>query len=1739
MSQSFRVDNLPMLRRSQAAGKGKEVLLRQEVSPDSTLKLERRTGSVRVARYGRALGAVVDGNAAEGRWFKEASISLATGFTLGFSLRAGDILEATGSLPLVTLERSDGDMAQVLLIRDSAGLKLQMSATEGGGSTLSSNSGTLSALDEIHVALRYDPTTGELELDTSGDLTTDLALSISALTLGGTAYSLHVLGDPLQTSAKPLHRSCVISNLVRYTTRVADVTDFLNTRTPSGSPVDHFKLTGRTGLLGGNLGSSSKPLLAHPAPPQLGSGLLHFNGTSSAERVELVSEVEQLFATNTRSVADTGFTFYLKGTREKLGTGEEVILHFGDLAKLVIVATSGLVQFSYNGTDIITTTAAIAAEQAYEIWFGRDGNTLQLKVVASSTETVSTSSNDLLAPTLDFSRIPKLWIGSDEDDTLDTKYGGSLEIVALFKEPVLFNPGTGPSSLFYVDTGELSDGWAVEDQGPLNVGMTHVIHSQVDGNAAYAPGAMSDSDHVAVLGGEVMARGEVVGYPVAGQRFSKQLSTDAVAIRFGQHTMITSGNRLHLADSRKKTVRPLGVPKPSAEVSTLSLAPGVMGGAVSYGYRSVTRDGTHGPVRRLDPVIAETAAKVLLGSSSGVGGDNDSELGETYLQTKTTGRSCLEYASTSAAPFSTGDELPLSIHARVPDFDVDNIKELVWSRGIKSTQASDVMHFTTKQTGLSIDMSSSWTMQASFRYETPPASTKMQAQCILGVARTEGQRAGGATAPAVYNADFAAVIHDGGHTSMEADSAGYAPYGKAAPRLVCYISRQEWFASYGSSLNGLAANYQPISFTNDSTLWVAGNDYSVYFKRDGDALVVLVHDKTLGTQTTLTARSMPKLNAIAAYGPKTLTSIPPYDGSDFFSGWRSCVNTVGIIFGGGQDSMIQVPFLKESDGYADQSQYQTTFSTYSIDWTYTYGQGGGVVHYHYRFWGRAVSSNDLFHHGEERFAAQDGGTLNYDCLFDFGCLIEDISETADKMGDGLSTAVQWYALGQGRSTETFAHFEQDDTDLIDTAQPLLILGDTSTTFDNAPLSLYLSSSGNGRLVLQASGGEGTWVLTNKLWPGSLFNPTRVKQLEDFDTFVNNFNEFNWFTIALEISDPTAHASNRAFRATGLAINGNRIFDQRIGGSSTLVTAWTSPWITLGGHADNVTNAFEVEVGEFRLWDVDKGPSVENGNGFDYLAGRVPSSQLPDMLLYAKMQPSDGHLEGEGKATSAIKLYQYGSETEEMTLQNTSGRAEIYDSRTANQSGTDPAPQVSFPINPREDIVAYELCRTRVIPPVDYNNEEDRQTALDTARSLPLFLLARIPVGTTHYVDNSVDATLGESIQFEEHTVPPVALQAVIWRNQLGVVADNRRIYFSEPGPFGWETFPSALIYQARAEGSGGSEITAAQSTGTELYLFGADWTTAVIGGPGSEQEISLGNGVGSFSARCVVAVSGIVYAFNGKLWAIDRTGQADFKVVDIGQEVQDLLPTDANTRLAVSRDLSSLYVINETTGDTIRYYLPTGEVTKEKRDALALGDNSSNTGTWITLDGGYAVENGSVFGDDVESTSSTASGAGTISGDIFTASVAPTDIHVGMRVGVLDSAGDSADGRITAVAGAVVTLTSGDLTALADGAATMYYGASAEGWLLDTGYVDTQDENTLLREIYLATQAGASLEYGVSAAPVTGDRDSIADLQFAAAAENVCGAGMRGRFVRAVLRNRVPEQTKVTHIALALETKNV
>lgn len=691
------------------------------------------------------------------------------------------------------------------------------------------------------------------------------------------------------------------------------------------------------------------------------------------------------------------------------------------------------------------------------------------------------------------------------------------------------------------------------------------------------------------------------------------------------------------------------------------------------------------------------------------------------------------------------------------------------------------------------------------------------------------------------------------------------------------------------------------------------------------------------------------------------------------------------------------------------------------------------------------------------------------------------------------------------------------------------------TTDTAPLCLYYCTRGKGSIVLQTMG-EDMYALTKESWSAGN-QPSRNFELLSSHEFINDFHMFNMYTIGLTMTGTNPSGvlgtpgESYGLQITGMAVNGNVIFDSPLKENVALPVYDYSRmddknWVTLGGFADNSNNETDTYIGEFRIWGDDKGPEIPEGdpgpNGWQ-VNDRLVESEYEDCHAYYRFtrQDVDGTYNPTGSTTTMKNIGLYSPTFDNLVMDQ---GALITDARMVEDGST----AVGFPAPARPDLVAIELFRTITQGIGDVDIEKDVQTAMDNVRYAPLYFVARIPSGSNHYVDGAPNSTLGFGAPYTDYDVPDDIKQFFTWQGQLGVIGGENRVYYTEPGTYGWETFPHQLIYDVRIAGGGASPLNSARSTGAVLYVFGRDWCSALQGSPGNESEFPIEGGVGAYGPKASLNIQGVVYAFNGSLWAIQQT-----QVKELSLPFQDLLPTHENVRLAVSNNLASLYIIDENTGDALRLFLSTGEVTLEKRDAIALGDNNAGEDVWCHLSGSYAKGNSAVYGDDVQ-TDTPGSNTGTILAEVFTTDGnLSTKVHLGMRVGIVDSTGAVQDTTITDFDSTTIDVAAHD--AIADGAATMYFGASSDGMLIDSGYIDTQNENSMVDISNIDLNTGTGVEIGLSASPTVGVR-AITDAQFVTVttADIEIGGNLRGRFLRCILRNRIPEATSLSHLDLSI-----
>jgi len=1689
----LRFDGLPLDRT------GKSPLLnRREVNPDMPLgEVRRRTGSERQAEYGSALGIIMPG---QGYLSAESTVATGSGFTVGFSLDHGDIAKAEGHYPILKLHSGDTDYYKVYLKRSAAnGYQIVLSA-EGSASKLESAT-TVVPESKADYVLRLTGTTLTLY-----DGTTTTTVDTSTLGTFVSAKTLYILGDPDTSITKAEGKYPVIANVGYSESYVSDASTVLGIREAldtswrlDGSAMSPSVQMADSGVL---------TLRSNPGRPAQDSDHMHFGGHTGAFFVRHTSVLDRYFQTALSSTAEDAWSVVIEGDRGTDVSGAQTLIDYGDFCT-VQIQSDGSVDFTTNGVTLSSSTTNLLGNQTFVIAAGRNGDSRFLEISApGGDEAVSNSGTEMFPPYLDFSRVPDCYIGASEAPSTGA-FTGTLDSIALYPFETRRQVEKGLASFYY----DFASGSSA-DASLNNIPGFTITNATLDGEPVYAPGPIADEPWRSIAGGVAVSGSGPSGYQTS---LAARIEDGPVSSKIGPLTFLTSSSKVHVLDSEKSRARTLGLPAPSAVVSTKAIGPGVLDGCVAYGYQAVSYNGTKGPVMRLDPVDATGGQKVILGSTSVTGGDSDSELGETYGQTGRLSAAADRFEASNSGPLTVGENHVFEQHFRLPDWDEDNFKETIWMRGARSEANSSSAHqfWQSNQTALSLDLTSNWTLQCAFRYKTPVSKTNgWNAFGIVGIQKASPT---GGSNRAGTNADFAAFVSEG-HNHPDASDYGSS----ANPRLVVCLSRQRLDGAYGGGIKNLSTNYYMLTFSNDgSGFWADGEDYNIQFTRRGAALQVQVHNRTtdtwldmVGNGNTMTGYT----TAHATYGPGNADTRANYDDTNYFQGWTPYSATRTLVWGSTGRPGIRVPLLTAA-GDVDHTAIDTVLTTpaYDNSMSIVDGAPSTAVHWHYRAWQDALSFSTFRHNSEERFAAFAGESLESDIYADFAPIFEDETDSDDARYDAV-LGLPWYARSDGTTGDTVENFTQDDNNLLAKQHPILVLDTDGTALDSAAIVLYYSALGDGTLTLRG-GTEGSFNITERIWDAQSSDAKYVKtrdELANAGVIMPDLDSFNW--VAFDVTVNAGAGSARNLTIENMAVNGSVIFDDGFGGTSMGIGSWPAGWIHIGGHADGSSTLDErVNVSEFRMWDDGKGPDLDDGTDFDYLTGRVSENEYTggttNLLHYYKFQPDD---------LVGSVLENYGSEGDA----SADGNAEIIDERAAQDSGADPAPVVVFPEAPHPDIVGWQLSRTTEVAPVDADVDEDVQTALEIARGLELRSLAFVPVGTSFHTDNTPSEALGLAIDETAGSVPENILSAFPWNGRLALLDDKSQIWPSVAGSAGWESYPENDRFRIPSEEGVGQATAAIEVQDRfgqgQVLVCGRNWGVLVGGSPDVPDVRSLGQIIGASNAQCIAAYSGMAFTFNGKLWAVVDGEQADF-----GLPVQDLLPDKDNCRLASSAALSSLFVIDTSTGDVLRYHFPTKTWSVEERAARDVGDLDDGAGAWVNFTRTWSKE-ASVYGDDVPDQTLTLTG--TVSGDTITG-VAASTIAAQTRCLVVDSAGTEAVvntvGDITS--GTTLTFGSGDLAGLT-GSATVYLGVGQTGLLLDTGPLDVGAKVTS-RHLEAEVLTGSAWESAHDAATTPGDRSSLSTWDDFAGRQ---GMTATGRFQRAAVRNRKPEAASVSILEIVL-----
>lgn len=1828
-----RFDNKQMNRAANAAGDLNALLLKQEVEPSSNLEVNRRHGSVRDAYLTNSLGVLIDGKENAACWFSTEKLTASASWTIVFSLKVGQHLVSTAAaeLPVITVQKSETEYWSLYTKYASAsGCRLYIDAKHSSDVAEVVEDATARALGSVvNVALQYDHSTGKLHLHVSDDDT------IKELTLGATAgskFTVEVLGNSLLATDKIAHVPHVISNLAIYTTALSTglITAAYANRTPAATNLQNHYLLTEGGQAVSSEVSGGEYLLSDPAPPAPTADSVAFNGRSSVLRVQLTTEIEQFFTAKNRSALfAVDYTFMLQGTvLQAPADGVQVLLDFDDLG-LITIDTSGYVTFTVSGVTHTFNDAALSKGSAFTIFASKSvDKVLGLMVNGASESATVTITSTWLPPYIDYNAPPKLWVGADGTESETTNFMGVLTKFAMYQDVVTADLGPTDNCLVY------QSGNSLLDKTKNNTGMMGVLQTNNSAVPGYAAGPLVDAKHVAVVGGHVVGEGSIVGITDGTQRMSHKFKTDAEALRIGSKLLIASNNVGHVVDEEAESVREYGVPSPWRNVSVKATAPGVLAGAVSYGYRYVTADGTYGPIRRLDPAaITSSAGRFIIGSSEGAP-IGSSELGETWMKcTKDTTESAGADSGTYDILGTAGSKrIVMEVFAKVEELAEEENTETIWERGLQGAASLGGYNiggqYFKSSTGVQINLNANFTTQISFRYKNKLFESsgsdyanyvytgKMPVQGIFAIGDFETSHAffPGTALMSGSNPSIAAWFQCGHKGSTDRGGKWYHParlsnrswvstalYGSkneagastyddaSSPRLVIGIGREETqanhhhyqpsnYSNYAMTSQGPTTNMKCLTFTDaselaaasDTPIWKEDHDYSLFITREGTAVNVYVNDATAGTWYTLVGRSMNALVPDHYSRDSWGGTYAAYNSATFFTGWSDPHGGQGlsmVLKSVGDHSTVLPTITPEGQqtqssiyGYPYANQAWVNNLSLPCPWTlydtwndmdepsapprWLLNHWAGTMPYdavifQARLWTGTKTLTQLQASAHNRSAAMAGRPLASGIVLDCWPTWPDASQEKPTFTDATSVGMVWTSKHSRTAAAVNAKiFQQTATYSDSRKQPLVMWananGASGPSIEDSNLALYYSTRGGGSITLQLNNGA-EYVIANEEIPNSGSTSFYLERASY--TFINDFHEWNMYSIQLRSS-----GTDNSIQVDGMSINGNAVFTQPITETGNYFTeADGTDWLTLGGFVNTGTdNLADTHIGEFRIWADGQGPMAATGAEGPH-GWNVNNRIQPDLYqhMHAYYTFREDQLVASDPDNNALPAEQENIGTHanlltDLTLDKTSMS---YDDREP-EVGSD---SVAFPIVPRSDIVALELFRsiTQGIAGEEPYTESDIQSALNNSRYAPLYFVARLGSETRHYVDDAPNNALGFGAPWTDFATPEKIKQFFTWQSQVGVIGEENRVYYTEPGPFGWETFPHTLTYEARVGGGGVGELLGCRAVGAVLYLFGRNWATALVGSPGNETEVPIGGGVGAYSARATVEMSGMVYAFNGRLWAVKQE-QGN----DVGTPFQDLLPTHENVRLSCSSELQSLFILDENTGDTIRLYIPNGTVTVEKRSAVGVGDSAEGVDKWVNVSGSYSSGNTAVYGDDVRSASTPASDVGTLAGSVFTTSSdLSANLHVGMRVGIVDSAGVTLDTTISIIDagnGRLLTLASVSGLTAGGAAATIYFGASADGMIIDTGYLDSGSDNSMATESQISIQAGTGVEVGFAASPMIGTRSSIADAQFVTVAvnETTVGANLRGRFLRCILRNRKPEATSISHVDIDIRTDN-
>ena len=1356
-----------------------------------------------------------------------------------------------------------------------------------------------------------------------------------------------------------------------------------------------------------------------PTLPTASDSAIHFGGKGTAE-IPYYLDFDIFYWTPGAQSVSLEWIFQIELTLPAI-LEDATVFEFERLCRLEIYTTGGNKRFKATlhtdndtaGAVVAYSGADLAGGQTYQLFIGRSADEdsyIQLGV--NTTPTGSRATADLANPLLyDYKDSLNFIIGAGTSTVTPSPFRGKIKRF-VFTESSTLQWHEKRDSIFYYDDSSIV-GDELRDLGPRSI--HGVLGTRIDATAPeYTEGPIPGGSYVAATGGYTFTNfSPDITYT---GRIKKAILKDVTAQRVGDRAFFVSNQQAYIANDTDKTFRPLGLPRPATKVSCIPTGIGPIDGVVAYGYRWVTKDGTPGPTFRLDPLDARGSVNVFLGAVNGKL-PPDSPFGLTWGECQGSnegdppGRGDASASTNESFVFfdkKQGAEATRLLHdttagndktitaevaLRLPEVGDINVQEEVWEQGVERVKSSGVCTFARNENQKFKEWGSNdeHTWMFAFRYDAGPSPEGQGGnhQVLFGVGSpNQSYYAGGRH----YRCPKLMVSIQPASNEFYPDTS----HSSGTPTKTVSLVVQRWKA--GGSKHATADNKLKHEVFNYA--FIDGRDYCVIVRRAAS----LTGGQGLGQDLVVSIFDKQEEEAAAGKGWVAGWGREMYSGgnnvaqrtSNFWAGYTGNKQDTYVFWGcmrqQGRASKVRGRGIRQTGGACYWGEKGI----------YLPAMPGGTRWYHSRYWYKDFPFPVYARNVLKRYGARNGplkDKLKSDIAWcpDSSVSYEDGGWDSAAGSSGMSIPFFDGQRASGKVNLRPRFLELGNT-------PLFCWGydatDLTPNLNKIPFWLAWSNRNEGSIAWGVGDSIRGEIGKRKWYTGS-----QTKLFTDFKTKID-LSQWTWFTFVLtHFLAPNS--------ATALSVYFERIFIDGNSGEwgakswaagnalykADNATGNTNELFCVGspdtGADKGLDSKYQVEFAEARVWDGDyyKAPDASGGKGthkFEYLNSRVPPPLWDRMWHYGRFAFLDTNDPDDPDTATAMDnkgLFDStptGSASQQLgpdgiTIQN---GAEVVDSSSSNNRSTNPPPKSSytaFPtVPPLDDIRGIEIFRTNVVPVeeffIDPKTKEPGTRpnpyaivdAWRVARSAPLRYVAEIPRGTTHYLDTASDAGLGAKLDLESGQIVRNPNGAFEWAGHIGLFnEDIARIYFSE-SPTAWDSYPKSMVFDLPLREFGpvqaGAELASGDARKSRALVLGKSWGAFIDGSPTAPQANSLGGGVGASNTRCLVVEQGIAYAYNGTLWAISGTGQVE----DIGLPVLDLLPDPDSTRLSVSSTLSSLFVINESSGLCLRYHFAQRQWYVEDRYAYSVTD-ITGADNWVHLSGYPAAGNTSAFQDDVES----------------------------------------------------------------------------------------------------------------------------------------------------------------------------